>query len=210
MAGNNYKIRPEAQGPLGEAVRDRIRSFVRDEFIAKAGLADRAAADITNAVINQAHETDVALHGKDRSWRFASRVIGAAESAITCARATALCPGAAAWWQGEGSYCLTLLGQGKASEAEALQAESLAGPSDLDMDFNWPDYKLFRAGSNFDLVVGRELIGGDGEGARVKLRIVERNGELGLERIPGTGWNPTSEIWRQAYDDIHRLLPADQ
>jgi hypothetical protein len=44
----------------------------------------------------------------------------------------------------------------------------------------------------------------------VKLRIVERSGELGLERIRGTGWNPTSEIWRQAWDDIHRLLLADQ
>jgi hypothetical protein len=99
-----------------------------------------------------------------------------------------------------------LLEQGKASEAEALQAESLAGPSDFDMDFNWPDSKLFRAGSDRDLVVGRELIGGDGEGDRVKLRIVERDGELGLEMIPGSAWNPTSEFGRQAHDDVQHLL----
>jgi hypothetical protein len=152
----------------------------------------------------------VALHEKDRTWRFASRVIGQAESAVTCARATALCPGETAWWQDAGAHCLKLLERGEPTEAEARQAELLAGPSDLDMDFSWPEYKLFRSGSRLDLVLGHELIGGDGEGGRVKLRIVERDGEIGIERVPGSAWHPTSEIWRQAYDDVHRLLSANQ
>jgi hypothetical protein len=164
MAGGDFEVRPEEQAPLAEAVRERLRKFVHDEFISRAGFARDVATGITNAVVDRAHETDLVLHDKDGARRFGSRVIGAAESAVTCARATALCQGEAAWWQGAGGYCLTLLEQGKAGEAEAQQAELLAGPSDFDMHFNWPDYKLFRAGSNLDLVVGRELIGGDGEG----------------------------------------------
>jgi hypothetical protein len=209
MAGSPYEVKPEEMAPLKEPARERIRRFVQEALILSGGFEQDVATGITNAVIDQAQEEDLRLQERDRKGGFgpgASRIIGHAESAATCARATLLCPGGPDWWQAAGRRCLELLKQGKAVEAEVLQAEMLAGPSDLDMDFNWPASKLFGSASRLGVAPGRELIGGDGEGNRVRLRVVERDGVIGVEKIPGTGWNPTGDIWKQAYDDVHRLL----
>jgi len=92
-------------------------------------------------------------------------------------------------------------------EGYVRQAGVPAGPSDVDVDFNWPDENLFRV---VDVPAGcppgDTVIAGDGEGNGERLVVVERDGALGLVADPSTFTNPTDELWRDAWDEAEALL----
>lgn len=96
---------------------------------------------------------------------------------------------------------------GRFVEGYVRQAEALAGPSDVDVDFNWPAEKLFRvADVPAGCAVGDTVIAGDGEGNRERLVVTERDGVLGLVGDPSTFTNPTDDLWSEAWDEAEVLL----
>ncbi len=199
-----YEVKAEEAAPLSEEVRERIEAWIRDEFAAAAAFDAETAAEVARSIVRKAHARDL-----EAAWARQSRLVSEATDAVTCARATAICPGGSSWWHTDGERCRLLLLQGDAGEAAAKQAEMVAGPFDLDMDFNWPEDKLFEIGVRnlpTGLQPGQTIIGGDGEGGRLTLEVVERDGRVGLRVVPGTHSHSTQDFGGDAWDDLHHLL----
>jgi hypothetical protein len=92
-------------------------------------------------------------------------------------------------------------------------AELQAGPFDVYWDGNWPDSvarKRLRgrmpAGARLDDVV----IGSDGGGTRIKIRVVEDNGVLTGDVLDETWTDPPLEdVWSDTYSRLEALYPEE-
>lgn len=133
----------------------RLRLWVVEALISHAGFTRSDAELAFDRCIANCAEYD----------RFLEHLRSQSVDAVTAARATDLCPGGSAWWRDVGEPPREQMLARRFVEGYVRQAEALAGPSDVDVDFNWPDGKLFRvvevpAGRS----LGDEVIAGDGEG----------------------------------------------
>ncbi len=92
-------------------------------------------------------------------------------------------------------------------------AELQAGPSHVNWDGNWPHSvarKRLRgrmpAGARLDDVV----IGGDGGGTRIKIRVVEDDGVLTGDVLDETWTDPPfEEVWSETYGRLETLYPEE-
>ncbi len=123
--------------------------------------------------------------------------------AVMAARSTPL-GGGPEWWRTTGLRAYRLLLDGQFNEAQPIQAEALAGHFDVDVDPNWPDYKMFKNVPP-GAAVGDVLRLGNGEGWRADAVVVERDGAIGIEIIEGTQWEPWWDLWDEAWNEAERF-----
>jgi hypothetical protein len=98
---------------------------------------------------------------------------------------------------------------GRFAYAVVTQAELLAGPVDVDVDFNWPEEKLFRVADVPEgCRDGDRVILGDGEGGRMDATLVARDGQLGFLSVAGTYRNSTADLWVAAFDEATSVAEA--
>lgn len=166
-------------GRIADAVLDRGEAFVRNQ--PAPNVPDMVSVD-----------TRVLIH-----WG------NVFTSAATCARATALHPEGAGWWRGNGARAFEYLAAGNAIEAFVSLAEDLAGPFDVQVDFNGPPSRM--ATQVPDLPVGARGVAGDGEGDRAEIEIVERDGDRYAVIVPGTVRNPTDDIWAASLEEVNEI-----
>lgn len=175
----------------------RLIAWVRQELVS-CGVATETEAD------EAVDRCRAALHQRDATSAatFLARLKSACVTAVTAARATERCEGGSEWWHSSGAGAWQHLADGRFAEAMVAQAEFLAGPVDVDVDFNWPDEKLFRAADIPDgCSEGDRVILGDGEGGREDATLVVRDGQLGIVPVAGTYRNPTDDFWATAFDE---------
>jgi hypothetical protein len=185
-------------------LRERFTAWIANELSTEAGLATELAARVSERILSGTKPTTAAVC--DQEAGIPNWYVSAAASAVTCARATALCPGQKDWWRGPGRSVLELLLGGDATAAEIRQAEMLAGHYDFDFDTNWPEHKRFRVLDVPEhLPLGSLLIGSNEEGLRAEFEIVEREGVRGLQRTSTPARQPTADIWRQARKEAEVL-----
>ena len=140
----------------------RLIAWVRQELVLR-GVATPTEAD---EALDRCREV---LHLRDETSAatFLARFESACVNAVTAARATERCQGGSEWWHSSGASAWRHLADGRFVEAMAAQAEFLAGPTDVEVDFNWPDEKLFpMAEIPNGCCEGDRVILGDGEGGR--------------------------------------------
>jgi len=200
---------------LIERARQRLGDWVERELASSLELAPLVVARTTGQILGVAekwgeHASTLPQQSRRedvvRSW-----MASHAADAVACARATSRWPLGATWWRQEGQLALRYLFAGKPNEAIARVAEALAGPFDVDVDFNWPARKLFGNGVvPEELAIGTVLIAGDGEGSRAQLEVVEREGQRGFEKRPGSDSHPTAELQKVTHREARALadLPA--
>jgi hypothetical protein len=194
-------------------VRGRLRDVLLREFTAHLELDPANAGRIANAVLDRGEafvrnqpprnvpdlvsvDTRVLIH-----WGTVFI------SAATCARATDLHPEGAGWWRREGAPAFDYLAAGNADKAFVSLAEDLAGPFDVQVDFNDPPSTMIRAVP--DLPVGARTVAGDGEGDRAEIEIIERDGHRYAVIVPGTFRNPTDDIWRACWGEAKEITQSD-
>ena len=175
----------------------RLIAWVRQELVSH-GVATETEADEAldrcRAVLHQRDETSAAT--------FLARFESACVNAVTAARATERCQGGSEWWHSSGASAWRHLADGRFVEAMAAQAEFLAGPTDVEVDFNWPDEKLFpMAEIPNGCCEGDRVILGDGEGGRADATLVVQDGQRGIVPVAGTYRDPTVDLWAAAFDE---------
>ena len=179
-------------------------AWVRHELVS-CGVATETdageAIDRCRAVLHQRDETSAAT--------FLVRFEWACADAVTAARATDRCEGGSAWWRSTGASAWRHLINGRFDEAVVAQAESLAGPVDVDVDFNWPDEMIFRvADIPNGCREGDRIILGNGEGRREDATLVVRDGQRGIVPIAGTYRNSTGDLWETAVAEAKSVAGA--
>jgi hypothetical protein len=194
-------------------VRGRLRDVLLREFTAHLELDPADAGRIADAVLdrgeafvrNQPPRNVPELLSVDTRvlFRWGDVFI----NAITSARATAFQSGGARWWRGNGARAFEYLAAGDADHAFVSIAEDLAGPFDVQVDFNDPPSTMIRAVP--DLPVGARTVAGDGEGDRAEIEIIERDGHRYAVIVPGTFRNPTDDIWRACWEEAREITQSD-
>jgi hypothetical protein len=179
----HLELDPANAGRIADAVLDRGEAFVRNQPV--CNVPDLVSVD-----------TRVLIH-----WGTVFI------SAATCARATALHPEGAGWWRGDGARAFEYLAAGNADEAFVSVAENLAGPFDVQVDFNRPPSRM--AMQVPDLPVGARRVAGDGEGDRAEIEIVERDGDRYAVVMPGTFRNPTDDIWTACWEEARAITQSE-
>jgi hypothetical protein len=92
-------------------------------------------------------------------------------------------------------------------------SEALAGPYDVSWDGNWPNPRPRLRGRMPPTVrPGDILIGGDGGGTRIDLRVVEDpDGVLTAEIVSQETWRdpPLEDVWIETYRRLASLYPEE-
>lgn len=189
---------------LMASAADRLVAWMQDELVREAGVG---ADDATNAVAACMERLRERIAQPNvANPNLVDHLRSAAADAVTAARATRRCPGGKRWWSDAGEDVRALLLAGRFTEALEAQAEALAGPSDIDVDFNWPDDKLFGLPLPEVSAEGDRVTLGDGEGNRMDATVVRRDGKLGIEADPHSSRNPTGDLWKEASYEAEQLV----
>lgn len=113
----------------------------------------------------------------------------------------------------EGVTRLARLLSGEFNSVAGDLAELHAGPSDVDWDGNWPhDIALKRLRGKMPAGArhGDVLIGGDGGGTRIKIRVVEDDGVLTGDVLDPTWMDPPYEnVWSDTYRHLETIYPHE-
>lgn len=153
--------------------------------------------------------TDVATQGAELAcfWRGRFHLAGSA-TAVTVARATPRLPGGRSWWHRDGLRFRQWAVERHHWPDEAWDAigELLAEPAPDAFDINWPAHKVFRVvevppGAR----VGDTFVLGDGMGNRVRLIVVERDGQIGVARHEDLG-HPLNDLYDQSLREARDLF----
>jgi len=190
---------------------ERLAAWVASELEGKACLDSELATRIATRVVPRPTLDATATRDGQEDVKVHNWYVSQAASTVTCARATARCPGQGKWWHGAGAEVLALLLDGRVALAEVRQAEMLAGHYDFDFDPNWPEYKRFRVlEAPEHLPIGSRLIGSDEQGMRAEFEIVEREGVRGLQRTNTPVSHATGDIWKKAHQEATMLAACPQ
>jgi len=90
--------------------------------------------------------------------------------------------------------------------------DEVAGPYDVQWDGNWPSsLPRLRGRIPASAKAGDVLVGGDGGGTRIQIRVVEDDdGVLTGEEVPGSWRDPPSEdVWLATYRRLESLYPGE-
>lgn len=123
---------------------------------------------------------------------------------VALARAIPRLPEGVDWWEStEGRLVRQRLMEGETGYAEGAVDERLAPSAPDCWDPNWPANKVFRMPAPEGLGIGDTFLVGNGEGRRGEARVVERDGEIGVEI--GRSWGPTDDFFEAALDEVRQL-----
>jgi len=114
--------------------------------------------------------------------------------------------------QSDGRTRLDRLLSGELSRVAAQICDVAAGPYDVSWDGNWPSARpRLRGRIPASARAGDVLAGGDGEGTRIAIRVVEDDdGVLTGEEVPGSWRDPPFEdVWVATYNRLEHLYPEE-
>jgi hypothetical protein len=90
--------------------------------------------------------------------------------------------------------------------------DEAAGPYDVPWDGNWPSPRPgLRGRIPASAKAGDVLVGGDGGGTRIQIRVIDDDdGVLTGEEVPGSWRDPPSEdVWLATYRRLESLYPGE-
>jgi hypothetical protein len=114
--------------------------------------------------------------------------------------------------QSDGRTRLDWLLGGELTRVAGQISDEVAGPYDVLWDGNWPSARpRLRGRMPTSAKVGDVLVGGDGGGARIEIRVVEDDdGVLTGEEVLDSWRDPPSEdVWVAAYRRLERQYPDE-
>ncbi len=114
--------------------------------------------------------------------------------------------------QSDGRTRLDRLLGGEFDRVAGQICDEVAGPYDVSWDGNWPSSRpRLRGRIPASATPGDVLVGGDGGGTRIEIRVVEDNdGVLTGEEIPDS-WRdpPLEDVWGATYRRLEHLYPGE-
>jgi hypothetical protein len=114
--------------------------------------------------------------------------------------------------QSDGRTRLDLLLAGELERVTSEISDEVAGPYEVSWDGNWPSAKpRLRGRIPTSAKVGDVLVGGDGAGTRIEIRVVEDDdGVLTGEEVRDSWRDPPYEdVWVATYRRLERLYPEE-
>jgi len=114
--------------------------------------------------------------------------------------------------QSDGRTRLDRLLGGELDRVAGQLCDEVAGPYDVQWDGNWlSSLPRLRGRIPASAKAGDVLVGGDGGGTRIQIRVVEDDdGVLTGEEVPGSWRDPPSEdVWLATYRRLESLYPGE-
>lgn len=125
---------------------------------------------------------------------------------VAICRATARLPSIASWWRSEEGQRAFDRIDTQPDLAWAGLNEYLAAPAPDVLDPNWPASKVFWAVDRPDgSQPGDEFIVGSGEGERYLMRVVQKDGQVGVEWVFSLG-TPLDSYWHWSVAEAESII----